>query len=76
MNIWIAELETRHFSFRVTGTSEKNARHQMAMAWRFHAKEYSHANIAPFSDYEDGVNVWEAGGGVMLRDNSPIGGTS
>ena len=69
MSLFIAELETRHFSFRAVGSSEDDARKTMKKAWRKHAKQYG-PNVAPFSDYEDGVNVWEASLGTMLRDLS------
>jgi hypothetical protein len=76
MSIWIAELDTAHFTFRAVGKSEADARRQMKNTWNEHRRQYSHANVAPFSDYEDAVNVWEATSKTRLRDFDTIGRTS
>lgn len=75
-SFWIAELETSHFSFRAVGKSEADARREMKNTWNAHRREYRHANVAPFSDYEDAVNVWEATATTRLRDFDTIGRTS
>ena len=74
--IWIAELETRHFTFRAVGSSEEDARREMKNTWNQHRREYSHAHVTPFAEWEDSVNVWEATPTTRLRDFDNIGRTS
>ena len=76
MSLWIAELETRNFSFRAVGKSEADARREMKNTWNAHRRQYSHAHVTPFAEWEDSVNVWEATSKTRLRDFSQIGGNS
>jgi hypothetical protein len=73
MSLWIAELDTSHFTFRAVGKSEADARREMKNTWNAHRRQYSHANVAPFSHFEDCVNVWEATSKTRLRDFDTIG---
>lgn len=76
MSLWIAELETSHFSFRAVGKSDADARREMKNTWNAHRRQYSHANVAPFSHFEDAVNTWEATPTTRLRDYDTIGSKS
>jgi hypothetical protein len=72
--MFIAILETRHWSFMAAGDTEKKARNGMRAGWTQHRAgcEMSGGWCAPFEDFEDGVNVVEISVGDFLRDGGKL----
>lgn len=68
--MFIAELETRSFSFRAVGRTEAEALMMMKRAWKAHRSQTSGAE--PFSEFEDGVHIWEAVPRNATRDGWTI----
>jgi hypothetical protein len=70
--LWIATLDTRHFTFTACGVTEAKAREAMEAGWKLHAAEYGDS-VAPFSDFEDGVNCLQVQVGKCYRDFDQLG---
>lgn len=68
--VFVATLETRHFSFMAVGRTEAEAREAMRQGWDMHREELE--GVDPFSVFEDGVNVTELRAGQCARDGSLI----
>lgn len=54
--IWLAELETRNFSFQALGSSDTAARLALTKTLNIHAEQYG-LNYTWFHDYRDDVTV-------------------
>lgn len=75
--IFLAEYDSRSFSFQAIGATEKSARAALVKGLRDHARQYD----LPLNWYRDGmtaaefayeINVSQMWYGVTLRDGSPI----
>lgn len=69
--MWIAELETRHYSWRAFGHSEAQARAAMERGWNIHRRRGGY-RAEPFATFADDVVVYEAVAGVALQDGAEI----
>lgn len=71
MSIFIATLDTRHFSFEAYGNNEDEAKAVLESALRKHAKQYSLQPEWPDAMI-DGCEVREVAVGLGYRDREPI----
>lgn len=67
--LFLAEMQTRHYDFTVVAESEEAARAAMAAAWEVHCDQTG-AYREAFD--QDDVNVTPITPGVVLRDGRPL----
>jgi hypothetical protein len=70
MNVYLAQLETAHFSFECIHTSEAYARLAMEAAWRTHRAQTG--ATGQWSEFADSVNVTKMRLGHVYRDGTRI----
>jgi len=70
--MWIAELDTRHYTFHAAGETRADAEKAMASTWRKHIRGCPDGYR--WKELADDVNYFEIAAGQGLRDYEPIGG--
>lgn len=68
--MYLATMETRHFSFKAGGATESHARATIRAAWVAHCQEYPATMTA--DEAMDDVTVTYLPIGTALRDGCPI----
>lgn len=68
--MWVAELETAHFSFRAFGETEGKAIAALRAGWRAHQRDYPLADAIP--TYADEIHTYEIRPDVCLRDGTQV----
>jgi hypothetical protein len=70
--LYIATLDTRHWSFMSSGETEQEAREALEAGWAKHAKQCGPHLVDGFGEYADSVRVDQISAGQCLRDGIPI----
>ena len=68
--MWIATLETRHFSFMAAGNTEEHVRDVLRLAWKKHARETGATYTA--DEMIDDARIQRIEAGSCLRDGEQI----
>ena len=76
--MWIAEMETEHFSWRAFGTTQTQAREALEAGWLAHLTQYGVGAEDDVLSPEAALDYYEPAiyrvrPGVCLRDGSQIG---
>jgi hypothetical protein len=75
IHLWIATLDTRHFTFEAVGTSRQEACDLMCKAWNLHRESYPEQEREAIHVYDlvkDDVVVRMLWAGAMLRDGQSV----
>ena len=72
MIIYIAEIDTRHFSFLTAAKSEAGARSRLMAGWRRHCADYSTADPGYIKPGDVAVHALDIDAPVILRDGEPL----
>jgi hypothetical protein len=70
--VWIAELDTSHYSFVAVGTTPGAAEASLWMGVRKHCKQTGLPWLHMRDSYDDAVNTYEVPFGGCARDGSVL----
>jgi len=70
--IYLAELETRHFSFRIVSTNRHELEQQIKTAWEEYADSLQQGSVEPKAYDQEDWNILEMSPSVLYRDYQKV----